>query len=259
MDGTDWSDTIVIIVSGIAVLSLSIIMIVLGYTYELSMAFSIIAPLTALFLGVIGLRIYGIKSEARDDRLHALSLWFSIGLIMFCLAEITETLVRITQNTQQMVLTVLLIQIPGILLWGFGILQYLSSLNKAFRFSESGILWIWMGIISGVTSIGLVMIVTFQFPEQYLIENIIISPMIVGLTIFTLVACGLVWIFREGLLSKPLIFILSSFSLLALRFILWLLIGFQFDSFVDGMISTEAYLLCGGALMQAKNLEDLGE
>lgn len=257
MRRTGWTDTILEIAIGIVILVLSLSLVALNHTTLALSILSILTPLIALMLGVIGLRIYVYKTEARDDRLHTLNLWFSVGLIMFSLAEIAGTLVRLTQDMQEMVLTVLLIQIPGIILWGFGIIQYLSSLNMAFKFSESGRLWILLVLISGIASVVLIVVMTVQYSESYLIERIILSPIIVGLCLFTLITAGLVWIFRGGLLSRPFVFTLFSFALLTIKPIFWILSNFQMGTVFESLVSIEIYILCGAALILSKNLEML--
>ncbi|TFG32258.1 hypothetical protein EU527_10460 [Candidatus Thorarchaeota archaeon] len=257
MRRTGWTDSILIIALGLAVLMLSLLLASTGYLTIMLSILSVITPMTALLLGVFGLRIYAGKSEAREDRLHTLNLWFSIGLIMFSLAEITGTLVRFTQNSQQMVLTIILIHIPGILLWGFGIIQYLSSLNMVFKFSDNGKLWIVLVVISGIASISLIVVMAVQSSESYLVEKIILSPIMVGLILFTIITGGLVWIFRGGLLSRPLLFTLSAFSLLAIRIIFWVLTEFQLGTLFDSLISIEVYVLCGAGLMLSKDFEIL--
>ncbi|TFG26324.1 hypothetical protein EU527_19830, partial [Candidatus Thorarchaeota archaeon] len=101
MRRTSWTDPILVIVFGLAVLLLSLLLATTGYTTNVLTVLSVITPMTALFLGVLGLRIYSGKPGTTDDRLHTLNLWFSIGLIMFSLAEIAGILVRSTQSNQQ--------------------------------------------------------------------------------------------------------------------------------------------------------------
>jgi len=254
---TGLTDTILIIASGFAVLLISVLLIAIGIGYPVTIILSIITPLAAFGIGVVGLRIYAEKSEARNDRLNVLTLWLSMGLIMFSLAEITGTLAKLTQTTQQMILTMIMIQIPGILLWGLGIVQYLSSLNAAMKISDSGRLWSVLIGLEGVSSIGLILVMAFLFPDTYLIERIILSPIIIGLLLFSVISLGLVWIFRDGLLSRPLLFIFMSFSLLAIRTILWATSEFQVNTPLDSLMAIEVYVFCGAALLLSRDLDEL--
>ena len=254
---TGLTDTILIIASGFAVLLISVLLIAIGIEYPVTIILSIITPLAAVIIGVIGLRIYADRFEARNDRLNVLTLWLSMGLIMFSLAEITGTLAKLTQTTQQMILTMIMIQIPGILLWGLGIIQYLSSLNEAIKISDSGRLWSVLVTIAGVSSIGLILVIAFQFPDTYLLERIILSPIIIGLFLFSFITLGLVWIFRDGLLSKPLLFIFMAFSLLAIRIISWAITEFQVNTPLDSLMAIEVYVFCGAALLLSRDLDEL--
>ncbi len=259
MRRTGWTDTIIILASGFAVLLVSMLMMCLGDEYLVYQTLSIITPLVALFLGIIGLKIYAGRSEVRNDRLNILNLWLSVGLIMFSLAEITSTLARLTQNTQQMILMMLLIQIPGILLWGLGIIQYLNSLNDVIKISNSGKIWIVLAIMTGASSIGLALVMSYFLPLSYLIERIILSPILVGLLLFSIISLGLVWIFRNGLLSRPLFFIFSSFSLLTVRIVFWIVTDFQVNTLVDILIAFEVYIMCGATLLLSRDLDRLNK
>ncbi len=257
MHRTGWTDTLFIIASGSIVLVISILLIGLGFEPQVYLTLLIITPIIALILGLISLRTYAGRSEARNDRLNILNLWLSVGLIMFCLAEITSTLARVTESTQQMILTMLFIQIPGILLWGLGITQYLKSLNNAIRIVDNEKLWMALVIVACIFSIGLMLIVTLYLPPVYLLERVILAPLIIGLVLFSSITLGLVWVFRDGLLSRPMIFILLSFSLLTIRGIFWMVTNFQIDTPIDSLIAIEVYILCGAALILSRDLEKL--
>ncbi|MFW9844645.1 MAG: hypothetical protein ACFFEV_08715, partial [Candidatus Thorarchaeota archaeon] len=213
-----------------------------------------IAPLTALFLGVIGLRIYGRDSDSKDDRFNSFNYWFAIGLIILSLAEIAGSLVSLSLEPEQMILIVALVQLPGLLLWGIGILQYLRSLNSALGYIKPQNLWIGLFLATALSTISLVVIIITQFPMVGLIESIVLSPIIVGLAIYVIITSILVGIFRRGLLAKPLFLILGALLLYLVRCILWVATDVGLQAPTDKLIATEAFILCGAALLMARNL-----
>jgi hypothetical protein len=251
---TDWRDTIVVISVGLIILITSLLLITTGNDQLLLVITSILAPLVALFLGIMGLRIYGKDSAIKDDKYNTLNLWLAIGLIMLSLAEIAGTLVGLSQSPNQIILIVGLAQMPGLILWGLGIIQYLRSLNSSLGFIKSNNLWIGLFLIATLSTIGLVVIIVTQFTTIGLIESLVLSPIIVGLTLLTIIITILVWIFRQGTLAKPLFLILGALALYLVRVLLWLFVDTSLESPTDGVIAIESFILCGGALLLARDL-----
>lgn len=251
---TDRRDTIVVISAGLIILITSLLLITTGNDELLLVITSVLAPLVALILGIIGLRIYGKESAIKDDKYNTLNLWLAIGLIMLSLAEIARTLVGLAQSPHQMLLIVALAQMPGLILWGLGIIQYLRSLNSSLGFVKSNNLWIGFFLVATLSTISLVVIIMTQFTTIDLIESLVLSPIIVGLTLLTIITTILVWIFRKGTLAKPLFLILGALALYLVRVLLWLFVDASLDSPTDGVIAIESFILCGGALLLARDL-----
>jgi len=251
---TEWRDTLVVISAGLIILLTSLLLITTGNDQLLSAITSVLAPLVALFLGIMGLRIYGKESSTRSDKFSTLNLWLAIGLIMLSLAEIAGTLVGLSQNPDQMALMVTLAQMPGLILWGLGIIQYVRSLNSSLGFVKSNNRWIGFFLIATLSTISLVVIIVTQFTTIGLIESLILSPIIVGLTLLTIITTILVWIFRKGTLAKPLFLILGALALYLIRILLWLFVDTSLESPTDGVIAIESFILCGGALLLARDL-----
>ncbi len=251
---TDWRDTIVVISVGLIILITSLLLITTGNDQLLLVITSILAPLVALFLGIMGLRIYAKESANKEDKYNTLNLWLAIGLIMLSLAEIAGTLVGLSQSPNQIILIVGLAQMPGLILWGLGIIQYLRSLNSSLGFIKSNNLWIGLFLIATLSTIGLVVIIVTQFTTIGLIESLVLSPIIVGLTLLTIIITILVWIFRQGTLAKPLFLILGALALYLVRVLLWLFVDTSLESPTDGVIAIESFILCGGALLLARDL-----
>lgn len=254
MRRTDWRDTLVVISVGLIILVTSLLLITTGNDQLLLVITSVLAPLVALFLGIMGMRIYGKDSGTKDDKFNTLNLCLAIGLIMLSLAEIAGTLVGLSQSQNQLILIVALAQMPGLILWGLGIIQYIRSLNSSLGFVKSNNRWIGVFLIATLSTISLVVIIVTQFTTIGLVESLILSPMIVGLTLLTIITTILVWIFRKGILAKPMFLLLGALALYLIRVLLWLFVDTSLESPTDGVIAIESFILCGGALLLARDL-----
>ncbi|MGY5860324.1 MAG: hypothetical protein RTU63_13220 [Candidatus Thorarchaeota archaeon] len=254
MRRTDWRNTVIIISVGLVILLSNLVFTATGNSAILIGVNSILTPLVALFLGIIGLRIYARDSEAKDDRFYTLNLWLSIGLIMLSLAEVAKTLVSLSVNPQDLILIVALAQLPGLLLWGLGIIQYLRSLNSALGYVNSNNLWFVLFLSTALSTIVLIVINATQFAMISFTENIVLSPIIIGLAVFVIINMILVGIFRNGALAKPLFLILGALILYLVRCLLWLFTDTGLMSPTDGLIAIESFILCGAALVSARNL-----
>jgi len=251
---TEWRDTLVVISVGLIILITSLLLITTGNDQLLLVITSILTPLVALLLGIMGLRIYGKELAIKDDKYNTLNLWLAIGLIMLSLAEIAGTLVGLSQSPNQMILIVALAQMPGLILWGIGIIQYFRSLNSSLGLVTVNNRWIGFFVIVILSTISLVVIIVTQFTTIGLVESLILSPIIVGLTLLTIIITILVWIFRKGTLAKPLFLILGTLALYLIRVLLWIFVDTSLESPTDGVIAIESFILCGGALLLARDL-----
>ena len=153
-----------------------------------------------------------------------------------------------------MLLVVALAQIPGLILWGIGIVQYLRSLNSSLGFVKSNNLWIGLFLIAALSTISLVVIIVTQFTTIDLVESLVLSPIIAGLTLLAIITATLVWIFRKGTLAKPLFLLLGALALYLVRILLWIFVDASLESPTDGVIAIESFILCGGALLLARDL-----
>ncbi|TFH04286.1 MAG: hypothetical protein E4H14_15085 [Candidatus Thorarchaeota archaeon] len=254
MRRTDWLTTVIVISVGMLILVVSFILTTTGNEEILLGIMSVMTPLVALVLGAVGLKCYGRDSGTKDDRFNTFNYWFAIGLIMLSLAEIAGTLVSLSSDFQQTILIIALVQLPGLLLWGIGILQYLRSLNEALGYIKPNNLWIVLFLTTTLSTISIIVIIATQFPTIGFIESIVLSPIIVGLALFVIITTILVVIFRKGFLAKPLFLILGALLLYLVRCLLWLISDVGFVVSIDRVIATEAFILCGAALLMARNL-----
>ncbi|TFG26625.1 hypothetical protein EU528_14070 [Candidatus Thorarchaeota archaeon] len=254
MKKIDWRNPVLVISVGMVILIASLLLTTTGNDTLLFVIMAFLTPLVALLLGVFGLQIYGRDSGSKDDRFNAFNYWFAIGLIMLSLAEIAGVLVSLSLNPQQMILVIALAQLPGLLLWGIGIIQYLRSLNAALGYVKPNNLLIGLFLATTLSTISLIVVIVTQYPTIGIIESIVLSPIVAGLTLFVIIVFALVWIFRKGSLARPLFLILLALLLYLIRCSLWLFADAGLEAPTDRVIAVEAFILCGTALLMARNL-----
>jgi hypothetical protein len=233
---------------------ISLLLIPTGNGAVLFGIMAVIAPLIALFLGLFGFQIYGRDTTAKDDRFNTFNYWLSIGLIILSLAEVAGILVSFSLDPQQMILTIALVQLPGLFLWGIGIIQYLQALNSAMGYVKTDQLWTGLFLAVILSTVGLIAVVVTQFPSIGIIESMVLSPIIVSLVLFSTVIGVFVVVFRKGIIARPLFLILGALLLYATRCILWLISDAWIQAPIDRVIAAEAFILCGIALLMSKNL-----
>jgi len=251
---TRWSDTVPIFILGLGILLVFLFLPLAGFDNALSIVSLILTPLIAFMLGIFGLRIFGRGSEEREDQIQTLYLWLSIGLLMLSLSELATSIVKTIQSPLPIEVTVGLVQMPGLLLWGFGILQYLRSVNSALELLNSDRLWSVLLIGTTLATLFLVVINAVYNPLIGSIESIVMSPLVIGLVLFTSVTLGLVWIFRQGEFAKSLVLIFIGFFIYLIRTAQWALATSILGNPSNSLFALEAFMFFGAAFILARNL-----
>lgn len=249
-----WVYSVVAIFLGILILVSSALLWSLGLV---TLAFSvtgILAPLIALFIGSLGISFFGRESFLKEDRYHTLNVWIALGLVFFSLADVTAILVYFNENASQISFTIGLIQIPGLLLWGLGIFGYLKSLNASLKLTEGTQLWLALGVITTLTSLSLVVFFAILFPSRNLLSIIVSVPIVVALGLILCIICGILWIFKDGYMAKPILLLLFGIILLFIRSIFW-----QAEDYLSGnpfnqVAAIESYILVGASFLMAREL-----
>lgn len=249
-----WSDTVPIFLLGLGILLVFLILPLASYTDTLILISSILTPLITFLLGVLGLWTFNRNSEDREDRIQTLLLWISIGLLMISLSEMAGTIVKLIQNPPPTEIIVGLVQMPGLLLWGFGILQYLRSVNSALKIFESEKLWIILLMLTSLATLSLIVINALYNPWIGMIENIVLSPLVIGLVLFTVIVLGLVLIFRQGEFGRPLFFIFIGFFLYLIRTAQWAFATSVIGTPLNSLIALEACVFFGVGFILTRNL-----
>jgi hypothetical protein len=248
------SGTVLAFILGLIILVVFVLLSMTGYVDALFILLSILTPLTAFLLGALGLRLFGRESEMRHDTFHSVNLWISIGLIMLSLSEIAAILLSFTAGPPQIEATIGLVQMPGLLLWGFGILQYLRSVNSSLEFTETGRLWMSLLIAASLATLAFIAANALYLPWIGAIENVILSPIVVGQGVLATITLGLVWTFRHGEIARPLFLVFCGFLLYLVRTAHWAFTISTIGTPLNSIIAVEAYIFFGAALALARNL-----
>lgn len=249
-----WSEVIPILICGLTILALFLIFSVIGRVEILIFFTSLLTPVAALFFGFVGLHLYNQESSMRQDRFHTLQLWISIGLIILFLSETAIVFFSLTAFSVQIQLIVGLIQMPGLLLWGFGVLQYLRSVNTALELMESKRLWMGLLIAISLTTLALFTTTVVFMPGLGVMQSVIISPILACLGLLSVILFGLVWNFRDGEIANPLMLIFAGFLFYLIRTAQWAFSAAAIGTPSNDIIAFGAYLLLGAALLQVRDL-----
>ena len=249
-----WTHAIAIISLGIVILITSILLWAFGLDALVSSLNSILAPLTAILVGTFGIMSFGRESFLKEDRYHTLYAWIALGLIFFSLADITAILVSMAEDSTEICFTIGLVQMPGLFLWALGIMSYLKSLNLSLRLTEGTQLWLVLGITTTLMSLSLIVILSIIFPSRELLSTIVFVPITVALGLVFFVILAILWIFKDGSLAQPLLFLLFGVFLLFSRAIFWQIEGYCNEMAFNQLTAIESYLFIGVAFLIANKI-----
>ena len=249
-----WTHAIATISLGFVILIMSVLLWVFGLDALASSLNSILAPLIAILVGAFGIVLFGRESFLKEDRYHTLYAWVALGLIFFSLADITAILVSMLEDSTEMCFTIGLVQVPGLFLWALGIMSYLKSLNSSLRLTEGTQLWLALGIITALMSLSLIVILSIIFPSRDFLSTIVFVPITVALGLVFFIILAILWIFKDGSLAQPLLFLLFGVSLLFARAIFWQIEGYCNEIAFNQLMAIESYLLIGVAFLIANKI-----
>ncbi len=257
MSQTGWKYAASIIFIGFAILICAEILYFAGLREALDIFTTLMSPLVALVLGIVGLNFFGRESLVKEDRFHALNVWMALGLVVFSLAEIAGVFIRISGSPTEICFTVGLVQMPALLLWGLGVIGYLRSSNSALGVFRGNRMSSILVIVVAISSLILVVMITLIHPGQNILITFVSVPMIVGLGITLFVLGGIVWILREGLIARPLILMFLGVLMLLIRSLFWGLVNYCPGSPFDYVTAIEGYILVGASLAVASKLDEV--
>jgi hypothetical protein len=249
-----WNYAIATITLGILIVIASVLLLAFGLDTIVYSLVSILAPIIAIFIGMLGILFFGRESLLKEDRYHTLYVWIALGLIFFSLADVTLILVFVSENAMQICFTIGLVQIPGLLLWVMGIMSYLKSLNSSLRLTEGTQLWLALGVITTLASLSLIVIFAIIFPSRELLSTIVFVPIAVLLGLILCITFSILWIFKDGSLARPLLFLLFGIVILFIRAIFWQIEGYCEANPFNQILAIESYLLVGVSFLIANEI-----
>lgn len=259
MSQSGWKYATSIIFTGLIILIIAEVLYFTGMNSILSTMTTSLTPLVALFLGIIGLNFFGRESLVKEDRFHSMNVWMALGLIVFSLSEIAGVLIRISGSPVEISFTVGLVQMPALLLWGLGVVGYLRSSNSALGLFTGNRIGSVIVLVTAISSLVLVVIMTLFNPGQNILITFVSVPMIIGLGITLCILWGIVWILRQGLISRPLVLMSFGVLLLLIRSLFWGFLNYHPGSPFDYLTAIEGYILVGASLAVASSLDDVYE
>jgi hypothetical protein len=258
MDNASWKTTVLILLAAVIVLITYVVLDAYGSVETLSSLMTALAPTSALLFGLLGVNLFGRTEPMNGDRFRALGLWLGLGLIVLTLAEIAGVIL-ITMGTPEMVcFTVGLVQLPGFLLWGLGVIGYLQSVNQSLDKIRGDRLWPILVFVSIMGSLGLMAGAIIGVPGRSPLTILVSAPTVLWFSIIFAVILWLAWTFRNGHLVRPMLLLLIGISICLVRGILWLTTDICDGGAIDDLLASEAYFLIGAALAEAASISITG-
>ena len=257
--GAGLRDTLVIITSCVTLALLALVLVSTGNEEVLQAAGVLLAPTVALALGLFGMNLFGRDGFVKDDRFVTMNVWLSLGLVVLTLSEVAGIAMAIVGSPEQVCFTVGLVQMPGLLLWGLGIISYLRSVNLSLDLIEGERLWPILVFVIVMGSLVVVAAVIVSSPDRSPLTVLVSAPTMIWLGIILSIIAGLTWTFRGGLLVRPLVLLLIAFLIGFGRSMLWVASDFCEGGGLDDVLALESYLLVGAALIEAAKLETISK
>jgi hypothetical protein len=256
---TGLRDTLVIIISCVILALLALILISTGNGDILLAGGVLLAPTSALAFGLYGMNLFGRDGFVKDDRFVTMNVWLSLGLVVLTLSEIAGIAMGIVGSPEQVCFTVGLVQMPGLLLWGLGIISYLRSVNLSLDLIEGERLWPILVFVIVMGSLVVVAAVIVSSPERSPLTVLVSAPTMIWLGIILSIITGLTWTLRGGFLIRPLSLLLIAILIGFVRSVLWVASDFCEGGALDDLFAIESYLLVGASLIEAAKMEAMPE
>ena len=239
---------------GVIYLLLTVLLSVTENTILLGVLSAVIAPLSALIVGIFGMKILGPELYAREDRYQMMGVMLSMSLLMFTLVEISATILSNLPQSESFLFMIGLLQLAGIIPLSLGVFRYLDSTNRALSIIDRTHLWIMILIIAIGVTIGVYLISLEHLLMASFVDIIAITPIILmGLAVIASVIV-LSWVFRHGKLCKPFVISLIALLLLVARAIAWCCLGLSPTDPLSQAIAAVSYFVFGGTLESARLL-----
>ncbi|MGQ4911817.1 MAG: hypothetical protein ACP6KW_06550 [Candidatus Thorarchaeota archaeon] len=215
---------------------------------------TVLGPVVSLALGMLGMSLFGKDSIGRGDGFMSFGLWLSLGLVVLTLAEIAGVVLGLAGGQDYTFFTIGLMQMPGFMLWGIGIIGYLKSVNQSIDMVHSERLWPILVSVMVMGSLALVAIAMSLFPDQSILMILVGAPTFLWFLIASILVGGLLWVFREGFLARPMAILLIGVMICLIRGVFWLTTDHSQFDVIDDFLAIESYFAVGAALSEAARL-----
>jgi hypothetical protein len=92
------------------------------------------------------------------------------------------------------------------------------------------------------------------FPERYLLSTIVFVPIAVVLGLILCILFAILWIFKEGLIARPMLLLLFGVVLLFVRALFWQVEGYCNGGSFGQILAIESYLFVGASFLIANKI-----
>ncbi|TFF95882.1 hypothetical protein EU546_02500 [Candidatus Thorarchaeota archaeon] len=248
-------DTLALMLAGALLAVAAAVLSFSGNNILLGAITLLLAPTSALAFGLFGMNLFGRDGLAKKDTFVAMNVSLALGLVILTLAEIAGISMTVIGSPEQLCFTVGLVQLPGLLLWGLGIISYLKSVNLSLDLIEGERLWPILVFVTVMGSLMVVAAVIVSDPERSPLTVLVSAPTGIWLGIILAIVTGLVWTFKRGLLVRPLLLLMLAMLVAFVRSLLWIVSDFCEGGPLDDLFAIESYLLVGASLVESAKLE----
>lgn len=246
--------TILILLAAVMIFILYATLDLTGDHESLASLLTFLAPTSALAFGLLGVNLFGRAAPMNGDRFRSLGLWLGLGLIVLTLAEIAGVVLTMMGPPEMVCFTVGLVQLPGFLLWGLGVIGYLQAVNESLNKVTSERLWPILVFASVMGSLALMAASIIAFPERSPLSILVSAPTVLWFAVIVVILLWLVWTFRNGFLWRPMALLLLGTAICLIRGVLALGTNICDSGFLDDLLAIMAYFVIGAALVEAAGI-----
>lgn len=248
-------DTLALLASGAVLVLVAALLILTGSGDVLGAITVLLAPTSALAFGLFGMNLFGRNGLAKNDTFVTMNVSLALGLVILTLAEVAGIVMRFIGSPELLCFTVGLVQMPGLLLWGLGIISYLKSVNLSLDIIEGERLWPTIVFLAVMGSLMVVAAVIVSDPERSPLAVLVSAPTVIWLGTILSIVIALAWTFRRGLLTRPLLLLMLAIAVAFVRSLLWIVTDFCEGGGLNDLLAIESYLLVGASLIESAKLE----
>ncbi|MFW9932093.1 MAG: hypothetical protein ACFFDR_05490 [Candidatus Thorarchaeota archaeon] len=231
------------IMAGLLILVISTISFFADETLSFILSSSLVVAI-GILMSLTGLLLFAREGILNDDKFHMLQTNLAIAVLFFSIAEILGISVEVLGIAASYQIAIGLVQLIGVLLWVEGVVFYLYATNSVLEFSDKKLIMPLILILSAIPYI--VVQVFILLSSAMLWSHLIVTILLeIGLTIVVISNLIILYHFRKGFFSLPLLLsIIGTLALLA-RTIIWSSIFPSYATPAMQIMAAIAYWLIG--------------